>query len=312
MRVEHAERMLVARDVAAQREVHLVVTASPAHDGRHRVVAHAFGALAVMRDDADRRIVPFTPCIQHAACRVEQLLTRGRTKANHRKRPLHDACLHLGETGHPERLDDRGNLHRERMPPALEVIVPENRASHDRQIGVAADEVVREQVDEIEQTGKRRPVDVHRPVLPAHRDAVLVVIGVRAIPHAPLLAADLDGARVPDLDVVVGHAQRAWTLRAGCRVDVAPFRRIRRSRCDSARILLGLRQVDGYLQVPPVGLCLPRDIARDRLDLHEPLVATGLVKLAGIEHRSSSSMRHLLGGSVSFSGRRRSTGSFPE
>lgn len=65
MRVEHAQRMLIGRDVAAKRQVGLVNLAAgisarvdAADDGRHGVVRHAVGRVC---DDANRLIGPLAP-----------------------------------------------------------------------------------------------------------------------------------------------------------------------------------------------------------------------------------------------------------
>ena len=83
--------------------------------------------------------------------------------------------------------------HGELVRAALEVVVRQNRAAHDGQVGVGADKVVREQVHKIEQAGQPLAVDVHRTMLGAHGNAVLVKVRVRAVLEAPTLAVELDG-----------------------------------------------------------------------------------------------------------------------
>ena len=52
---------------------------------------------------------------------------------------------------------------------------------------------MREQVHEVEQTGEALAIDVHRTMLRAHGNAVLVKVRVRAVLEAPAFAVELDG-----------------------------------------------------------------------------------------------------------------------
>ena len=52
---------------------------------------------------------------------------------------------------------------------------------------------MREQVHKIEQAGQTLAVDVHRTMLGAHGNAVLVKVRVRAVLETPALAVELDG-----------------------------------------------------------------------------------------------------------------------
>ena len=87
MRVKHAQRMLVGRDVAAKRQVGLVDFAAgiaagvdAADDGRHGVVRHAIGCV---RDDAHRFIGPLAPGEDNLLGGIEQLSAVMRAQAQH-------------------------------------------------------------------------------------------------------------------------------------------------------------------------------------------------------------------------------------
>ncbi len=159
MRVEYAQRMLVGRDVAAKRQVGLVDFAAgvaagvdAANDGRHGVVRYAVGCV---RDDAHGLIGPLAPGKDNLLGGVEQLSAVVRAQAQHRKRPLQHGTADLVKAGHAKLRDLGGMHHGELVRATLEVVVRQNRAAHDGQVGVGANKVVREQVDKVEQTGQR-------------------------------------------------------------------------------------------------------------------------------------------------------------
>ena len=75
---------------------------------------------------------------------------------------------------------------------ALEMLVCQNAAADDGQVGIRAEEIVRELLDERKQLIKRRAVNDHRRMLGVHHDRVLIVIDIRRILEAPRLAVDRD------------------------------------------------------------------------------------------------------------------------
>ena len=48
--------------------------------------------------------------------------------------------------------------------PALEMVVAQDRAAHDRKVGVGAQEIVRESLNEVKELAERVMVDGHRDV----------------------------------------------------------------------------------------------------------------------------------------------------
>ena len=80
-------------------------------------------------------------------------------------------------SGH--RHGDVSLLHRENIPPALEVAVAQDAAADDGQVGVGAAGVVGELSDEVENFRQRLLVHLHRLVLLVQHDAVLMEVGVR-------------------------------------------------------------------------------------------------------------------------------------
>ena len=275
MRVEYAQRMLVGRDVAAKRQVGLVDFAAgisarvdAADDGRHGVVRHAIGCV---RDDAHRLIGPLAPGEDNLLGSVEQLGAVVRAQSQHRKRPLQHGTADLVKAGHAKLRDLGGVHHGELVRAALEVVVRQNRAAHDGQVGVGANKVVREQVDKVEQAGQPLAVDVHRTMLGAHGNAVLVKVRVRAVLEAPALAVELDR---DNSQVLTGGMGTAVGCGGASRVALVLDAQLTggillarvfggTGRGNIARVLLRLGQVDGDLQVAPVGGGAPFDIARD-------------------------------------------------
>lgn len=78
---------------------------------------------------------------------------------------------------------------------ALEMFVRENAPPHDGQGRVGTDEILRRIIDEIEQLGKRFPVEHHGGMLCVDGDAVLIEIGVRGILPEPILPRELQRHR---------------------------------------------------------------------------------------------------------------------
>ena len=179
--------------------------------------------------------------------------------------------------------------HGELVRAALEVVVRQNRAAHDGQVGIRADKVVREQVHKVEQTGEALAIHVHRTMLGAHGNAMLVKVRVRAVLEAPALAVELDGDNAQVLTggvgAAVGCCGTSWialvfdTELAGGILLARVLGRTGRG--DIARVLLGLRQVDGDLKIAPVGGGAPFDIARDGGAAHVAGVTAQTVEPVG-------------------------------
>ena len=293
MRVENAQRMLVGRDIAAKRQVGLVNLAAgvaagvdAADDGRHGVVRYAVGRV---RDNAHRLVGPLAPGEDNLLGSVEQLSAVMRAQAQHRERPLQHSAGDLVKTGHAKLRDLGGMHHGELVRAALEVVVRQNRAAHDRQVGVGADEVMREQVHKVEQAGQALAVDVHRTMLGAHGNAMLVKVRVRAVLETPALAVELDGDNAQVLASGVSAAVGCSGASGIALVFDAELAggillaRVLGGTCrgDIARVLLRLGEVDGDLKIAPVGGGAPFDVARDGGAAHVAGVAAQAVEPVG-------------------------------
>ena len=128
--VEDAQGVFLAGAVVAENKVQLVVPASPPGDGGDGIVrlAITFG------QHAHRGIAPAAPLLQHAAGQTDKRLRVGRREPEGGQGPLHPSCLHVGGKG--VFLLNGGFFHRKDVPAALIVVVRENGASHDGQVGV--------------------------------------------------------------------------------------------------------------------------------------------------------------------------------
>ena len=134
---------------------------------------------------------------------------------------------------------------------------------HARQGRVVPDEVVREEIDEIEQAGDRLFVELHGRVHAVYGDAVLVEVGVgRKLPE-PLLAREPQGdrAQVParearPLEPLVLAADGAARIREA--LDVELFLQV-------GVVFFGLAEVDRDLDTV---LRRPREVLRNGARLH--------------------------------------------
>ena len=180
--------MLFRGQVVAEYEVKLILAVPHPRDRRDRVVRLA----ACLGEDHCVGVAVLAPFRKDSACEVTELLLVRRVQAQHRHRIFHDAAVHILKSRHFKAELFFGLLHRERVVAALKMLMGENAAADDGQVGIAAEEIMRELLDERKQLIKRRAVDDHRRVLGVHHDRVFIVIDIRRILEAPWLAVDRD------------------------------------------------------------------------------------------------------------------------
>lgn len=106
------------------------------------------------------------------------------------------------------------------MVAALVVVVREDRASYDGEVGVRADEVVGKKVNEVEQVLEGVAVDVHRAVPRAHGDAVLIEVRIGGVLQTPTLADELDG---DDAQVLARGVRATCSRRGAARVALVLY-----------------------------------------------------------------------------------------
>ena len=66
-----------------------------------------------------------------------------------------DARLHVRKLAERDRLLNRRRLHGKGVAAALKMIVAQDRAAYDGQIGIAADKIVRKLLDKVQQLAER-------------------------------------------------------------------------------------------------------------------------------------------------------------
>ena len=158
------------------------------------------------------------------------------------------------------------------------MLVRKDRAADDGQIGIGADEIMRELTDEIKELQKYRRVDDHRDMLAVEHDTMLVIVAVGGVLQIPVAAVDLDrnGSEILACGVVlttrVAHilgtklALRISDGGGGSRLG------------DIAGVFFGLRAVDGDIKRAVRGIVSPFQVFSDpsRADVVELLA---LVKI---------------------------------
>ena len=259
MRVEYAQRVFRGGDVIAQHQVKLIELLPAAGDGGDGIVrlAPRFGK------DEGVGIGVAPPCRQDAVGQLRQPVRADAPDADDRKRPFDDARLDILKAGEDDRLLDGGLFHGEGITPALKMIVREDGAAHNGEIGIAAHKIVRELPDEIQQPAKGRPVDLHGGVGAVEDDAMLVIVDVGAVLEKPVLAVEGDGDDPVVLPGgVIEPARIAFILAAEGAAGIAALRG-RLCRGDGPRVLFRLGKIDGDVQLPVGGGGLPFDIPRD-------------------------------------------------
>src|SRR5690606_24977028 len=94
------------------------------------------------------------PLVKQTASRLVNVGLGDAIHSHDRHRPFDDAEPNARQPGIDEGAIGLRRLHREYMAAALEVIVAKNGTADDRQVGVGADEVMRELLYEIKQSRK--------------------------------------------------------------------------------------------------------------------------------------------------------------
>ena len=242
-----------------------------------------------LRENEGRLVRIAPPCGEDAVRQLHQTLVVGAAQTDHGHGPLDDARLHIRELPEGHRLLNRRPLHGEGVAAALEMVVAENRAAHDGEIGVAAHKIVGELPDEVQQSAEGRPVDLHGGVPAVQNDAVLVVVDIGAVLEEPVLLIDGDGDDPVVLPCGMPQPSRvALVLPAELAFWIAALGGGLR-RGNGLGVLLRLGQVDGDVQLAVGGggrpLPVPRnavtpDVVRVLTEAVEPvrgLLQVGLI-----------------------------------
>ena len=72
------------------------------------------------------------------------------------------------------------------------MVVGQDGAAHDGQVGVGAHEVVGELADKIQQLAEAGPVDLHGDMLSVEYNTMLIIINIGRVLHSPRTVIDCD------------------------------------------------------------------------------------------------------------------------
>ena len=124
-------------------------------------------------------VVP--PCGEDLVRQVDELLRIFGRDTHHRHGPLYNARLHVLEAREDDWRLHRGFLHSEGVVSALEMVVGQDGAAHDGQVGIGAHKVVGELTNEVQQLGETGSVNLHGGMDAVQADTVLVIIDIGRI-----------------------------------------------------------------------------------------------------------------------------------
>ena len=169
--------MLFRGQIVPEHQVQLILPVPHSRNRCDGIVRHALG----LGENNSVRIRISAPHVQNAIRECNEAFSFHCRDAHHRHRPVHNARTHIFKAREREFRLNRRPLHGEAVVTALEVIVRENGASHNRQIRIRSHKVMRELMHKVEQLCKSIALYLHRRVLAVKTDAVLVVIDIGRI-----------------------------------------------------------------------------------------------------------------------------------
>ena len=158
-----------------------------------------------------------------------------------------------------------GRFHCKAVMTALEVLMAQNRAANNGQVGIGAYKIMGEGLDKIQQLFKGGLIDLHGNMLGIENDAMLVVINIGAVLQAPGLIAD--GNRH---DPVIGtgrmvHASGiTFVFHTQLALGVCRLGSVLGS-SNGLGVLLRFAQIDGDIQLAVLALILPAHILLDAI-----------------------------------------------
>ena len=253
--VEYAVRMSLVRSVVAEYEIYYVFVFFLAHDRRYRVVL--IGSLA---DDVYAFVSPVVPCCKYVARCLVNLLFVFAYESDYAVVPVCDIDLDFLVFRALVTCTVAYAHHRKNFETALIVIVSKYRAAYDRQSGIAAHEVMGEQIDKIEQPAERRGAYVHRAVFVRESDRVFFVILIRRILQMPIFVIELYRYGAQRLSCRMVHiACKADVGRAEHACGVSALG-LKFCQCDLFGILFGFRKVYRNAYLAELSVVFPLDV----------------------------------------------------
>ena len=280
MWVINAERMLLGRDVVAEHEIKLEFAVAHTGDRGDRVVRLTVS----LGKDEGVSVRIAAPSRENAVSKLDERCFFICAQTNDRHRPLDNASLDVLKATEGDGLFDRCLGHCKGVMTALHVVMREDRTADDGKIGIRAEEIVRELLNEIKLTDEGVAVDLHRHVLTGENDAVLVIIYVGRVLHEPLCtgkpcgnqAKRLTGgtAGIACITLILGAEQALWI--SALRQQLCG--------CNRTGILFGLGEVDGDVDRAVVSVGRPLHVLCHAIGTNVVAVAAELVKIVGRFH----------------------------
>ena len=259
--MENTERAVLGGYVVAENEVAFILGAVHSRDRSYRVVGNSVS----LREDTGLLVGVGSPLFKHLCARCGKRSAVIGRQPDNGHRPLDDTSADIRVIAQQERLFNRSPRHREGVASALEMLMGEYRTADDRKIGVGAQHIVRELLNEIKQLVENAVVDHHGDVVLIEHYTVLVVISIGGILEEPLGAVHLDlyGAEV--LARRVGQmACEAHILSTELALGVLGSL-LGLGGGDIPGILLGLGAVDSDVEHAVFGIVRPLHVPGDTL-----------------------------------------------
>ena len=165
------------------------------------------------------------------------------------------------------------------MPSTLIVVVGQDGATDNRQVGVGSCKIAWKSLDDVQQALKGQPADGHRKVLAVQKDAMLIKVGIGRILEAPLLSRNIKtnnpviaSSWMIDTTIVAFIFHTELTLRIVTRLNQL-------SRRNLLWILFRLREIDGNLQFTIVRWYTISNILCDSLQFDVVILLTELLEI---------------------------------
>ena len=259
MGVEHTQRMLRSTDVAPQHQIQLIVLPPATGDGGDGVVR-----LPIREGNHSHALVGVAaPAGENLVSQIRNPVRIAASQPDDAHGPLHNSGIYILISPEGQCLFHSSRFHGKAIVTALKMLVAQDGAAHNGQIGVGAHKVVGEHPDEVQQLLEGGLVDLHGDVLRIEDNAVLVVVDIGGVLQAPVRAANLDGD-----DPVVGPGRVvhpsgvALVLPAQLALGVGGLGGIF-CRGNGLGVLFRLAEVDGDVHFPVLAGVFPTHILGD-------------------------------------------------
>ena len=166
------------------------------------------------------------------------------------------------------------------MTSALIVVVGQDRAADNRQVGVRTCEIAWKGLNDVQQALKGQPADGHRKVLAVQKDAMLIKVGIGRILEAPFLSSQVKSNNaMVGTGLVVQATLVAFVFHAELAGWIITILNLFSCR-NFLGILFWLREIDGDFQISISGRCFESNVFSNSLNLDIVILFTKLVKIS--------------------------------